>query len=208
VNSQARILLVDDHPSICIGLTSVITEDARLSICGTAETVAQAVAMYRYLRPDVVLMDLRLPDGSGTDAMSEMRKGSADVKVLVMSAFSSEVEIHAAMTAGVRGYILKTIGAGDLRAAIHAVIRGERYLDHSVAARLPGSRLASGLTERERDVLQLIARGKRNREIAEVLGIVEGTVKSHVVKILSKLGVRHRTAAVTVAIERKIIRFD
>ncbi len=203
----ARVLLVDDHSLMRLGLASAIAEDPRLTVCGEAGTAADALKMYRSLRPDIVLMDLRLPDASGAFAIAAIRGEFPEAKIVVISTFAPDEEIHAAVTAGARAYVLKTIDAPDLRAVVHAVLRGERHFAADVAVRLASRNLQSGLTVRERDVLELVARGKRNREIADALGITEGTVKSHVANILVKLGVTDRTEAATVAIERGIIRF-
>jgi two-component system NarL family response regulator len=200
-----RVLIVDDHLLVRIGLRTVISDDPRLSVCGEAANVAKAVEAYRVQKPDVVLMDLRLPDGSGVDATAAIRAEFPEARVIVVSSFAPDEEIHAAVQAGARAYVMKTIEANDLRAVIYAVMRGERHIPAEVAGRLATRNPQSDLTERERAVLQLVVRGKRNREIAETLDIAEGTVKGHVQTILLKLGVTDRTEAATVAIERGIV---
>jgi two-component system NarL family response regulator len=200
-----RVLLVDDHALMRMGLTSVIVGDPGLAVCGEAGTASQAVERYRTVRPDVVLMDLRLPDASGAVATSRICSEFPGARILVISCFAPDEEIHAAFQAGARGYVSKTIEAGDLRAVIHAIARGERHVPADVAARLAARNPQSDLTDRERSVLQLVVRGRRNRGIAETLGIAEGTVKAHIQNILLKLGVIDRTEAATVAIERGIV---
>jgi two-component system NarL family response regulator len=200
-----RVLIVDDHLLVRIGLKAVISDDPRLTVCGEAGSVAKAVEMYRAHRPDVVLMDLRLPDGSGVDATAAIRAEFPEARVIVISSFAPDEEIHAAVQAGARAYVMKTIEGNDLRAVIYAVMRGERHIPAEVASRLATRNPQSDLTERERAVLQLVVRGKRNREIADALEIAEGTVKGHMQTILLKLGVTDRTEAATVAIERGIV---
>jgi two-component system, NarL family, response regulator len=200
-----RILLVDDHSLMRTGLASAIVVDPLLTVCGEAATAANAIQLYRDLRPDVALMDLRLPDSSGILATKAICGEFPEAKIIVVSTFAADEEIHGALEAGARAYLVKTIEASDLRAVIHAVQRGERYLPPEIAARLAHRNPQSDLTERELGVLQHIVRGRRNKEIAEALGITEGTVKTHVANILVKLGAGDRTQAVTLAIQRGIV---
>jgi DNA-binding NarL/FixJ family response regulator len=203
-----RVLLVNDHMLVRMGLTNAISEDPRLVVCGEAGTAAKGVEMYRALRPDVVLMDLRLPDFSGARATAAIRVEFPDARIILISSFSLDEEIHAALEAGARAYVPKSIDAADLRAVVHAVLRGERHVGRELAARLAARNPHSELTGRERDVLELVVRGRRNREIAKELGICEGTVKAHVQTILLKLGVAHRTAAAMVALQRGIVHLS
>ncbi len=208
MTSQSRVLLVDDHSVMRIGLAGAISCDPHLSVCGEGRTAAEGIERYRSLRPDVTVMDLRLPDASGTTATRTIRDEFPDARIIVLSAFAPEEEIYAAFAAGARAYVLKTIEAPDLRAVIHAVVRGERYVAAEVAQRLANRTTQSDLSEREREVLRLVTRGKRNRAIADALGITEGTVKTYVGNILLKLGVRDRTAAAIAAIERGFACLD
>jgi two-component system, NarL family, response regulator len=202
---QTRILLVDDHPLMRIGVKTVIAADPDLVVCGETETATGAVEMFRRLSPDVVLMDLCLRDIEGPAAVAGLRNPFPDAKILIVSSFASDEEVFAAVVAGARGYVPPRIGPGDLRAVIRAVGRGERHLSGDIAARLESRKLEAALTARERDVLALLARGRRNRQIAEVLGISAGTVKTHVASILAKLHATDRTQAATLAIQRGLI---
>jgi DNA-binding NarL/FixJ family response regulator len=202
---SVRVLLVDDHALMRMGLASAISGEPGLAVCGEASTAAKGIELYRALRPDVVLMDLRLPDQSGVRAIAAIRKEFADARIILISSFSPDEEIYAAMQAGARAYVPKSIEAGDLRAVIGAVMRGERHLSGEIAVRLAARNPHSELTDRERNVLERIARGRRNREIGSELGICEGTVKAHVQTILLKLGVTDRTEAAIVAVQRGIV---
>jgi DNA-binding NarL/FixJ family response regulator len=208
MSDALKVLLVDDHALMRIGLASVIATDPGLTIVGEAGTGARAIELYRSLRPDIVLMDLRLPDTSGAAVTDAIREEFPDAKVIVISSFAPDEEIYAAIAAGARAYVLKTIEAEELVEVIRVVASGRRHIPAEVAARLAARIPRSELTDRERRVLQLIVRGKRNREIADELGITEGTVKTHVGNILMKLGVTDRTEAATVAIERGIVNLE
>jgi DNA-binding NarL/FixJ family response regulator len=208
MSDSLRVLLVDDHALMRIGLASVIATDPGLSVVGEAGTGARAVELYRSLRPDIVLMDLRLPDHSGAAVTETIREEFPEAKIIVISSFAPDEEIYAAIAAGARAYVLKTIEAEELVEVIRIVAAGRRHIPAEVAARLAARIPRSELTDRERRVLQLIVRGRRNREIADELGITEGTVKTHVGNILMKLGVTDRTEAATVAIERGIVNLE
>jgi two-component system, NarL family, response regulator len=205
MTAPLSVLLVDDHSLMRIGLASVIASDPGLAVCGEAGTGASALELYRSLQPDIVLMDLRLPDMSGAAVTEKIRDEFPEAKIIVVSSFAPDDEIYAAVMAGARAYVLKTIDAGQLIEVIRTVASGRRHIPADVAARLAARIPRSELTDRERKVLQLVVKGKRNREIADELGITEGTVKTHVGNILMKLGVADRTEAATAAIERGII---
>jgi DNA-binding NarL/FixJ family response regulator len=205
MSGTLKVLLVDDHALVRIGLASVIADEPGLEVVGQASTGARAVELYRSLRPDVVLMDLRLPDFSGVAATVAIRKEFPDAKLVVISSFAPDEEVYSAIAAGAQAYVLKTIEADELVEVIRKVAAGQRHIPGEIAARLAARIPRSDLTDRERDVLRLLVRGRRNREIAEDLGISEGTVKTHVGSILLKLGVTDRTEAATVAIERGIV---
>jgi DNA-binding NarL/FixJ family response regulator len=208
MNRKLRILIADDHALVRIGLTSVIGAEKDMEVCGQASTGAQAVELYRTLRPDVVLMDLRLPDLSGVQATVTIRGQFPDARIVVISSFTPDEEIYSVIAAGAQAYVVKTTEAEEILKVIRTVAGGGRHIPGDIAARLASRIPQSELTDRERDVLKLLVRGLRNRAIAEGLGISEVTVKSHVGNILLKLGVADRTAAATVAIERGIVTLD
>jgi two-component system, NarL family, response regulator len=205
MTDKTRILLVDDHPLLRIGLKIVVAADPTLVVCGETDTAAHAVELFRTLTPDVVVMDLRLRDIEGPAAVEALRNPFPDAKIIIVSSFASDEEVFAAVVAGARAYVPPRIAPADLCAVIRAVGRGERPLSGDMAARLESRKLDAALTARERDVLALLARGRRNRQIAEVLGISAGTVKTHVASILAKLHATDRTEAATLAIQRGLI---
>ncbi len=203
-----RILLVDDHALVRIGVASVIGAEPGMQVCGAASTGARALELYRTLQPDIVLMDLRLPDQSGASATLAIRQEFPEAKIIVLSSFTPDEEIYSVFAAGAQAYLLKTVEAEELIDVIRKVAGGLRHIPAEIAVRLAGRIPQSGLTEREHDVLRLLVRGRRNREIADNLGIAAGTVKTHVENILLKLGVTDRTEAATAAIERGIVTLD
>jgi DNA-binding NarL/FixJ family response regulator len=203
--ATVRVLLVDDHALMRIGLVNALSGEPGLTVCGEAATAAKGVEMYRSLRPDVVIMDLRLPDFSGAKATAMIREEFPEARIILISSYAPEDDIYAGFQAGARGYIQKSIDVGDLRAVIYAITRGERHVPSDVAALLAARNPHSELTDRERRVLELVTRGRRNREIAKELAIQEGTVKAHVQTILLKLAVTDRTEAAVVAIQRGIV---
>jgi DNA-binding NarL/FixJ family response regulator len=208
MGKRLRVLLVDDHALMRLGLATVIAGEPDLEVCGQAGTGEQAIALFRAARPDVTLMDMRLPDRSGADAIRAIRREFPDAKILVLSTFAADEEIYAAITAGALGYVLKTVESEDLVELIRRAAQGQRCIPPEVGARLADRIPQSELTARERLVLTLLVRGKRNRQIAEQLGISGNTVKTHVSNIMLKLGVSDRTEAATVAIERGLVHLD
>lgn len=208
MSKRLRILLVDDHALMRLGLATVIAGEPDMEVCGQAGTGEQAVALFRSTRPDVTLMDMRLPDQSGAETIRIIRQEFSDAKILVISTFSADEEVYTAITAGALGYVLKTVESEELVEVIRRTAQGLRHIPPEVGARLADRIPLSDLTARERLVLTLLVRGRRNRQIAEELGISEGTVKSHVSNIMLKLGVSDRTEAATVAIERGLIHLD
>ena len=208
MGKRLRILLVDDHALMRLGLATVIAGEPDMEVCGQAGTGGQAVALFRTPRPDVTLMDMRLPDQSGAEAIRAIRREFPDAKILVISTFTADEEVYAAITAGALGYMLKTVESEELVAVIRRAAQGQRHIPPEVGARLADRIPFSDLTARERLVLTLLVRGRRNRQIAEELGITEGTVKSHVSNIMLKLAVSDRTEAATVAIERGLVHLD
>src|SRR5690606_32331310 len=193
------------------GIIGMLAEHEEFTVLAEAATGAEAVALARRLRPDVVLMDLRMPEMDGAAAVAQIRAEMPDVHVLVLTTYDSDEDILHAVEAGATGYLLKDTTREDLFRAIRAAAAGQPLLAPSVAARLM-ARLnqprQEPLTPREIDVLRLVAQGASNKEIAARLSISQATVKSHLIHIFDKLDVDDRTAAVTVALERGIIRLE
>ncbi len=179
-----------------------------LAVVGEGGDGAEAVALFDEHRPDVTLMDLRLPGMGGVDAIKAIRKKNPGARIIVLTTFDGDEDIYRALQAGARGYLLKGMDADDLTAAIHAVHAGRTYIPSEIAERLAERFSGSELTERETEVLRLIVGGNSNKEIGAKLFISEATVKTHVNNLLSKLGVSDRTQAATTALQRGIVHFD
>lgn len=201
-----RVLVVDDHFVVRIGLVSLVNTEPDLTVVGEADDGEQAIALYERLRPDLVLMDLRMPGKSGPEATVQIRRLSDQARVLMLSAFDGDEEIHNALAAGAQGYVLKSSTGEELIPAIRAVAAGKRWIPLDVATRLKSRNLFEQLTPREIDVLREVAKGLANKEIADILGITEHTAKDHLKSILAKLRAADRTQAVTLALQRGIIR--
>lgn len=203
--ARIRVLVVDDHPVVRTGLGAVISLEPDFELVGEAEDGAQAVVMVREQRPDVVLMDLRMPCMDGVSAIRAIRTESPEMRVLALTTYDGDVSIHRALEAGARGYLLKDMLLTDVVTAIRAVHRGERVIPAPVAARLAEFTPRADLTEREIEVMRFVAQGFSNREIASAIGRSDETVKLHLKNVFAKLGVDDRTEAVTVAIARGIL---
>lgn len=204
-SAEVRILVADDHFIVRMGLVSLINTEPGLRVVGEADDGEKVVALYEQLRPELVLMDVRMPGKTGPDAMRQIRRSAPDARVLMLSAFDGDEEIHNALDAGAQGYVLKSATDKELIPAIHAVAAGKRWIPHNVASRLKSRQLYEQLTPRETEVLNALARGLANKEIADRLGISEYTAKDHLKSILAKLRVADRTQAVTAALQRGII---
>jgi len=205
---KIRLLIVDDHFIVRIGLSTSIRVSDELTAVGEASTGAQAIDFYRRRQPDVVLMDLRLPDISGIEATFALRKEFPDAKVIMISTFQGEEDIYRSLQAGARGYLLKSVLGDELVRAIKMVHAGEQYIPESVAKRLAERTPDCDLTSRETEVLRLLTKGLNNKEIGDILGFTEHTAKFHIAKILEKLEVSDRTEAATVALQRGILHLD
>lgn len=200
-----RILSVDDHPLMREGIAAMLRNQADLLLVAEAADGREALARFREHRPDVTLLDLRLPDMSGIDTLIAIRSEFPAARVLLLSTFEGDVEIQRALEAGARGYLLKTMPPADLLAAIRDVHAGRRRIPTAVAARLAEHLGEESLTAREKEVLQQVAGGNRNRDIGERLSISEETVKVHIKHIMEKLGAKDRTEAVALALRRGIL---
>lgn len=205
---KLKIMLVDDHYLVRMGLSSVLALETDMVVCAEAATGEQAVNLFRSKRPDVTLMDLRLPGMSGLEATHAIRLEFPEAKIIVLSTYVSDEEIYAALQAGAMAYLVKSVSRDELMQAIRKAANGLRHIPSEVATRLADRMSRANLSGRELDVLRLLVKGRRNREIASVLDITEGTVKLHVSSILGKLGVADRTEAATVALRRGIVQLD
>ena len=205
---KIRILIVDDHFIVRIGLQTSIKMTTDMMMVAEASTGAQAIELYRQHLPDVVLMDLRLPDFSGIEATATLRKEFPDARIIIISTFDSDEDVYRAFQAGASGYLLKNVLGGELTRAIQTVSAGDQYVPPEIARRLSEHRPGSDLTPRETEVLQLLIKGLSNKEIAETLGFTDNTAKFHVKSILGKLQASDRTEAATAALQRGILHLD
>lgn len=203
---EIRILVADDHFIVRVGLVALIGTEPGLRVVGEADDGEKAVALFEQLRPELVLMDVRMPVKSGPEALRQIRRLAPEARVLMLSAFDGDEEIHNALEAGAQGYVLKSATDKELIPAIHAVASGRRWIPQDVASRLKSRQLYEQLTPRELEVLNALAAGLANKEIADRLRISEYTTKDHLKSILAKLRVADRTQAVTAALQRGIIR--
>jgi DNA-binding NarL/FixJ family response regulator len=200
-----RVLIVDDHPIMRVGIAAIINSQPNMVAIGQAGTVEEAVRLFRQTRPDLTLMDLRLPDASGVEAIRIIRSIAPDARVVVLTTYEGDEDIHQALAAGARGYLIKGMSHDALLQALRRVLAGHRFLPPVVTEALSSRTPGSHLSHREQEVLQLMFAGKSNREIAEELEIKEATVKSHVSVILMRLNVTDRTQAVVEGLKRGLV---
>jgi len=204
--TRIRILTVDDHPLMREGTAAMIRSQADMLLAAEAANGTEAIQRFREHQPDVTLMDLRLPDMSGIDALIAIRSEFPEARIIMLTTFEGDVEIQRALQAGARGYMLKSMPPGELLAGIRDVHAGKKRIPPDVAAHLAEHLGDEALTARELEVLQQVAGGSRNRDIAGRLFITEETVKVHVKHIMEKLGAKDRTEAVAIALRRGIIQ--
>ena len=200
-----RVLIADDHPVVCIGLLGIISAQPDMVVVGQARTGTQAVALARKHSPNVILMDLRMPEMSGVEAISAIRREFPQARIIVLTTFDGDEDIYRSLQAGAQGYLLKDMFFNELEEAVRKVHAGLRRIPNVVADRLAERMGSSDLTGRELEVLEQIVKGKSNKEIASALRISEATVKSHINNLLSKLGVTDRTQAATTALQRGLV---
>jgi DNA-binding NarL/FixJ family response regulator len=207
MNDQPRIRVfsVDDHPLISEGIATMINSQPDMVMVSQASSGTQAIQQYRQHRPDVTLMDLRLPDLSGIDAMIAIRSEFPEARIIMLTTFEGDVEIQRALQAGARGYLLKSMPPSEIVDVIRQVHAGKKRVPHEVAAQLAEHMSDEGLTAREVEVLTKVAGGNRNKDIANLLFISEETVKVHLKHIMDKLGAKDRTQAIAIAVRRGII---
>jgi DNA-binding NarL/FixJ family response regulator len=203
-----RVLVADDHFVVRMGLRAVIDLEPDMDVVAEAGTGQQAVQLFKQHRPDVTLMDLRMPVMDGVEATRVIREESPGARIIVLTTYDGDEDIYRALSAGARAYLLKETQREELLDAIRAVHAGQRRIPPPIAARLAEATPRSELTPRELEVLGLVVKGLSNRKIGDALSITEGTVKIHVNNILSKMGVADRTQAATTALRRGIIHMD
>jgi DNA-binding NarL/FixJ family response regulator len=204
----ARVLVVDDHALFRTGVANIINQEADLHVVAEAANGAEAIAAYDQHRPDVTLLDLRMPVMEGVEAVRRIRERDPHAKVIVLTTYDTDEDISRALRAGAKAYVLKDITAEGLVACIHDVLAGKTYLAPAAAAKLAEGVTRVQLTPRELATLRLMADGKSNKEIASALGISDRTVKTHLGHLFEKLNVTSRTEAVKVATRRGLVRLE
>lgn len=207
-NRSIRLLIVDDHPVVRDGLSGIFAGDPAFEVVGQAANGVEAVTQAQELRADVVLMDLRMPEMGGVEAIKQLRERAPSAHVIVLTTYDTDNEVLSAIEAGATGYLLKDAPRDELMRAVRAAHRGESVLSPSVAGRLMGrvrDPASETLSAREVEVIKLIAGGANNREAATMLFVSEATIKTHLMHIYEKLGVRDRAAAVSEAHKRHLI---
>lgn len=204
-STTIRVLIVDDHAIVRKGLATIINRDPEMTVIAQAEDGQQAIDAFREYQPDVTLMDLRMPKMGGVEAIMVICAEFKQARIAVLTTYDSDEDIYRGLQAGAQGYLLKDAKPGELLNAIRAIHNGQKYIPPEVGAKLLQRMSNPELSERELEVLRLMAQGMGNQEIGTVLSIGESTVKSHVNRILSKLGVSDRTQAVITAVKRGIV---
>ncbi len=208
VQPPIRVLVVEDHNVVRQGLVALIGSVADMEVVADAPNGQAGVELFRKHQPDIVLMDLRMPGMGGVEAITAIRKEFPTARIIVLTTYDGDEDIYRALQAGARGYLLKDMFGEELMSAIRAVRNGRSHVPKVIADRLAERMAGPQLTTRELSVLKLIVSGKSNKEIAHDLGILESTVKTHVISVLSKLGVNDRTQAATTALQRGIVHME
>jgi DNA-binding NarL/FixJ family response regulator len=203
-----RILIAEDHQVVRQGFVALLRMVGGMDVVAEASSGKQAVELFRLHRPDVTLMDLRMPEMGGVETITAIREEFPDARVIVLTTFDGDEDIYRAIQAGARGYLLKGMSIDELIEAIQMVHRGRSKIPAAIAERLAERLSGNALTERETEVLKTIALGKSNKEIASALFISEATVKTHINNLLSKLGATDRTQAARIALQRGIVHLD
>mgnify|MGYP003919173683 CR=1 FL=1 len=204
--TRIRVVIADDHSAILEGLAAMIGRDPKMSVVGVANDGREAIDIWTALRPNIILLDLRMPKVDGVEVINQIRSQDVDAKVIVLTTFDSDNEVASAIKAGAKSYLLKDIRKDDLLDAIRKVYAGETYFPSALTARFIANIKNEALTGRELEVLRLLASGRGNKEIGTNLFIGETTVKSHLRNIFAKLNVSSRTEAVAEATRRGLVR--
>ena len=205
-SAKLRVLVADDHTALRLGMKAVINSMAMATLAGEAADGTAAVEKYRTLRPDVMTLDLRMPKMDGLQVVEQVLSFDASAKILIMTMYDGEDDVFRSLRAGAAGYILKSASRKEIIEAITSVSRGDRYIPPHVALKLASHASTPDLTHREREVLELLRLGITNKEIAAALSVAPGTVKTHLREILDKLGAMSRTEAVSIALQRGLLK--
>jgi two-component system NarL family response regulator len=205
-NAQIRVLLVDDHPILLDGLAMLLGCEPDMAVVGRAVNGEEAIALFQQHQPDVMLVDLRLPTISGIEVIAKIRADYPRARIVVLSTHDTDEEIYQAVQAGARGYLVKGAASEELLKAIRTVHQNQTYIPPSASEKLLRRMTAPALSNREQEVLQLIAEGKTNPQISTKLNIAESTVRFHISNILDKLGVSDRTQAIVQAVNQGLVR--
>jgi two-component system, NarL family, response regulator len=202
---KIKVMVVDDHPLMRVGVASIVNARSDMTVVAQTDSGEEAVTLFFKHKPDVTLMDLRLPGMSGVDAIRAIRSSQAGARFVVLTTYEGDADIHRALEAGAQGYVIKGMPYQTLVEALQRVHKGGRFLPPPVARALASRMPDSDLSAREQEVLRLLASGKSNKDIASLLGITEATVKCHVSAILVRLDVSDRTEAVVTALQRGLV---
>lgn len=201
-----HVLVVDDHAVVRNGLALMVQHEPGMTLIAEASSGEEAIALFRQHQPDVTLMDLRMPGITGVEAITTIRQDDPAARIIILTTYDGDEDIYRGLHAGAKGYLLKDAPLDEIVSAIRAVHAGKKYIPPAVGAKLSDRINDSQLSNRECEVLRLVAKGRGNREIGEILSVTEGTVKMHINHILSKLQASDRTQAVVIALKRGIIR--
>jgi two-component system, NarL family, response regulator len=206
--SRIKVLIVDDHPVVRAGLTSMLGTQPDLEVVGSSSSGEEAIERVQRSDPDVLLLDLRMAGMNGVDTLRALMRIGTSARAIVLTSFETDEDIYRAFQAGAQGYLLKDTSLREMVEAIRTVHAGKRYVPNNIASRLAERMMRTDLTVRELEVLKMLAKGPTNKEIARALGISDNTVRNHVNSIIEKLDVSDRTEAATTAIQRGLITVD
>ena len=203
-----RVLVVEDHNVVRQGIVAILNQQDNITVVAEAKNGREAIAQHQAHQPDITIMDLRMPQMAGLEAIVQIRAASPQANVIILTTYDTDEDIYRGLQAGARGYLLKDATAEELTLAVRQVHTGKRYIPANVAVKLAERMNTDDLTSRERDVLNLMVLGSNTAGLAEALNVSEGTVKFHINHIFQKLGVNDRTQAVVVALRRGLVRLE